>query len=212
MWDWLSVQTNSPAIGTGPNGRDKGALIPHGVYLSGEPPSPTTQSNATIVVGINRTGSGIPSAGFPLGSGYTHYKWRLDTNAWSAETAINTPITLTDLRTGPHYVDVVGKNDAAWYQDDPALGIDAVVTRSATWVVSPILRISRISATGPTTVQIEFTAEGNTGYTIEYRDSLSGGTWQPLVHLDPTLSAHTVDFPDSIPAGTPTRFYRLSTP
>src|SRR5207247_111365 len=28
MWDWFSLQTNSPGIGTGPNGRDKGALIP----------------------------------------------------------------------------------------------------------------------------------------------------------------------------------------
>src|SRR5206468_894585 len=37
MWDWFSLQTNSPALGTGPNGRDKGGVIPYGVSISGEP-------------------------------------------------------------------------------------------------------------------------------------------------------------------------------
>ncbi|HXJ75316.1 MAG TPA: hypothetical protein VNM37_20850, partial [Candidatus Dormibacteraeota bacterium] len=212
MWDWLSLQTNSAGIGTGPNGRDKGAVIPRGVYLSGAPIGETTQTNATLIVGINRTGSGIPTTGFPLGSGYTHYKWRLDTNAWSAETPINTPITVNNLRLGPHYVEVVGKNDAGWYQDDPAFGADAIVTRSGTWQVISSLRITRIAETGPNSVELDFNADANTGYTIQYRDSLSSGQWQPLVHLDPISSPHTVAFPDSIPPGTPSRFYRLSSP
>src|SRR5205807_3799297 len=163
------------------------------------------QSNATLVVGINRTGSGIPTTGFPLGSGYTAYKWRLDSNAWSAETSINNPIRLTNLRPGVHYVEVVGRNDAGSYQDDPALGPDAFVTRSGTWQVLSSLRITRILATGPNSVELDFNADGNTGYTIEYRDSLSSDQWQSLVHLDPIASPHSVAFPDSIPPGTPSR-------
>ena len=136
MWDWFSLRSNSPAIGTGPNGTDQGAVIPHGVSISGAPMGATTQSNATLVVGINRKGSGIPTAGFPLGSGYTHYKWRLDTNLnWSAETPIAIPITLTALSTGSHHVEVIGKNDAGFYQNDPAFGKGATVTVSPTWVV-----------------------------------------------------------------------------
>ncbi len=136
MWDWLSLQTNSPGIGTGPNGTDKGAIIPHGVSLFGVPSGATNQSNATIVVGINRKGSGIPTAGFPLGSGYTHYQWRLDTNlTWSAETPIATPITLSNLVSGPHHIEVIGKNDASFYQNDAAYGSSGGITLSPTWTI-----------------------------------------------------------------------------
>lgn len=135
MWDWLSLQSNSPAIGTGPNGTDKGAVTPYGASISGAPNGTTTQSNATLVVGINRKGSGIPTGGFPLGSGYTHYKWRLDSNAWSAETPIASSITLNNLSSGPHYVEVSGKRDSSTYQDDTLNGVYAQLSRTATWTV-----------------------------------------------------------------------------
>jgi len=213
MWTWFSLQTNSPAIGTGPEGRDKGALIPPGAYLSGEPASTTTQTVATITVGINRTGSSIPTTGFPLGSGYTHYKWRLDTNTtWSSETSIATPIHLSGLGYGTHYVDVIGKNDAGFYEDDALLGVDAAVTRSAIWTVVSPLRVNRISLTGPRSLELEFDAQANTGYSLLYRDSLSIGSWQTRLHLDPTPSAQTIVIPDSIPDGVDTRFYQLSSP
>ena len=88
-------------------------------------------------MGVNRTGSGIPTAGFPLGSGFTHYRWRLDDAAWSAETPIDSPIELMGLAAGSHHVEVIGKNDAGWYQNDPLLGEDAVVTMSRAWTVDP---------------------------------------------------------------------------
>jgi len=210
--DWFSLQTNSPALGTGPNGQDKGGVIPFGASISGEPVGTTTQTGATLSVGINRTGNGLPAAGWPNGSGFTHYKWRLDTNlVWSAETPITTPITLTGLGDGPHHVEVIGKNDAFYYKDDPAFAAEALVTLSRTWIVSSAPKIDSISVTAGT-VHLQFAAEANTGYTVWYRDSLSSGNWQALVHLDPIASAHPVDFPDTPPAGTPMRFYRLSTP
>ena len=135
MKDWLSLLPGSPGLGAGPNGRDQGGVIPKGVSLSGEPPALTRLTNATLVVGINRTGSGIPVAGWPNGSGFTHFKWRLDGGAWSAETPIATPITLTALADGPHWVEATGKNDAGTYQDDPLLGLDALTTLSRTWTV-----------------------------------------------------------------------------
>jgi hypothetical protein len=135
MRDWFSLLPGSPAIATGPNGRDRGGVIPLGASISGEPSGTTSQSSATLTVGVNRTGNGIPTAGWPEGSGYTHYKWRLDTNDWSVETLITAPITLSGLPDGPHYVEVTGRNDASFYQDDPAFGEDAVITRSRTWTV-----------------------------------------------------------------------------
>ena len=137
MRDWFSLLPGSPALGSGPNGRDKGAIIPFGASISGEPGSTTTQTGATLTVGTLMTGNGIPATAnaWPNGSGFTHYKWRLDGGAWSAETPIGTRISLSGLATGTHAVDVVGKNDAAFYQDDARFGEDATITHSKTWVI-----------------------------------------------------------------------------
>lgn len=136
MRSWFGFQTNSPAIGTGPNGRDKGGVIPLGASIAGEPNGTTSQSNATLIVGVNRTGNGIPTTGWPSGCGCTAYKWRLDGGAWSAERPISTPIALNSLTNGPHYVEVTGKRDSGWYQDDTVFAEDAAVTRSRSWTVS----------------------------------------------------------------------------
>lgn len=137
MREWFSLQPGSPALGAGPNGRDQGGNIPLGASISGEPNGTTFLTTATLTVGPNRTGNGIPTAGFPNGSGFTHYRWRLDgAGSWSSETPIATPIVLSGLANGPHYVEVAGKRDSDFYQDDAVFGADAVVTRSRTWTVN----------------------------------------------------------------------------
>jgi hypothetical protein len=143
--EWFSLQAGSPARGAGPNQRDQGGVIPLGASISGEPIGVTAANSATLTVGVNRTGNGIPVAGFPNGSGYTHYRWRLDGGSWSAETPIAAPISLTGLAAGPHYVEVTGRRDSAFYQDDAAFAADAVVTRSRTWTVNPSLADIRLN-------------------------------------------------------------------
>jgi hypothetical protein len=131
LWDWLGLLPGSAIPQSAfRNPRSAGASI------SGEPNGVTFQTSATLMVGPHRTGHGIPTTGFPNGSGFTHYRWRLDGGAWSAETPIATPITLNGLANGAHYVEVSGRNDAGFYQDDPVFGPDAVVTRSRTWTVN----------------------------------------------------------------------------
>ncbi|MBI5387486.1 MAG: lamin tail domain-containing protein [Verrucomicrobia bacterium] len=164
---WFSLDIGSPALGAGPDGRDLGAPLKSqisnlksqmGAAISGEPAEVTSQTNATLVVGPWRTGQGIPSAGWPDGAGFTHYKWRLDGGAWSAETPTATPITLTGLAFGPHRVEVTATRDAGLYQDDPAYGPDAVVTASRTWVVSaeaPSVRLNEILANNQESVAAE---------------------------------------------------------
>ena len=132
MKQWLSLKPGSPARGTGPNGRDKGGVIPLGVSLSANVPPLTNSTSATIVVGTQ------PSAVPPWSSGYTHYVWRIDGGAWSAATPVTTPVSLSGLAAGPHTVQVVGRNDALFYQNDPAFGPSAV-TASFTWTVDPEL-------------------------------------------------------------------------
>ena len=160
MRDWFSLLPGSPARGTGPNGSDKGGVRPLGASISGEPVPTNNLRTATLTVGINRSGGGIPAAGFPSGSGYTHYKWRLDGGAFSAETPIATPISLSGLANGTHYVEVTGKRDTGLYQDDAQFGEDAVLTRSRSWVVdpayvpptSPTVRINEVLAKNSTTL------------------------------------------------------------
>ena len=105
--------------------------------MSGEPIGTTPLTIATLRVDPLRTGAGIPTNGFANGSGYTHYRWRLDGGAWSAETPTTTPITLNALSAGPHSVEVTGKSDAGFYQDDAVFGADAMITTSRTWTVNP---------------------------------------------------------------------------
>jgi hypothetical protein len=149
MRQWFSLQAGSPAIATGPNGNDKGGVIPLGVSISGEPAGTSPLNSATLRVGVNRTGNGIPAAGFPNGSGYTHYRWRLNSGPWSAETPVSTPITLNNLPFGAHFVEVVGRRDAGFYQDDPIYGPDAVISAAGAWLVNTnesVVRINEILA------------------------------------------------------------------
>ncbi len=160
MRDWFSLLPGSPAIGTGPNGTDLGGVRPLGASISGEPAPISNLPTATLTVGINRSGHSIPAAGWPAGSGYTHYKWRLDGGAWSAETPIATAIRLSGLANGTHRVDVTGKRDSGMYQDDPQLGEDAVIAQSRSWVVdlayvppaTPTVRLNEVLASNATTL------------------------------------------------------------
>jgi CotH protein/lamin tail-like protein len=160
MRDWFSLSPGSPARGTGPNGRDKGGVVTLGASISGEPVGTNNQTTATLTAGVARTGSGIPAGGFPNGSGYTHYRYRLDGGAWSAERTITTPIALSGLANDPHRVDVSGKRDSGFYQDDADFGVDALITQSRTWVVNtsyvpparPTVRLNEILAKNSTTL------------------------------------------------------------
>ncbi len=154
MWDWFKLRAGSPAIASGPNGRDQGGAIPPGASISGESPAITPSTSATLNVGYARTGSGIPTAGFPNGSGFTHYQWRLDDGAWSAETPVGTPILLTSLANGAHHVDVNGKLDTGIYQDATEFS-PATATTSRTWTVNtalPGLRLNEVLARNATTL------------------------------------------------------------
>ena len=70
-----------------------GGVIPFRASISGVPAGATNKTDATLIVEVNRTGFGIPTAGFPLGSGFTHYMWRLHTKEWSVKTPIAEPIS-----------------------------------------------------------------------------------------------------------------------
>lgn len=156
MKQWLSLKNGSPARGTGPNGRDKGGVVSRGVCLSANVPAETNLTAATITVGPPPTA--VPG----WSSGHTHYRWRLDGGAWSAETPVATPVSLTGLAAGPHTIEVAGKNDALYWQDDAVFAASAA-TASFTWTVNPayippgaapLVRINEVLAKNSETLAI----------------------------------------------------------
>ena len=138
----------SPAIGAGFGGLNLGGgFQPHGIVITGEPATRTTNTSATLTLGLGGTFNWGTNAVQPWG--WTAFKWKLDNGTWSAEITVtnNSPFTnppsirLTGLSNGTHTVYVVGKNDAGYYQDDTfvypaAAGIPAAVTASRTWTVT----------------------------------------------------------------------------
>jgi hypothetical protein len=208
--EWFKLRAGSSAIGTGPNHSDMGGAIPIGVNIAGAPVSATGQTTAILTVGFNRKGFGIPVDGWPEGMGYTHYKWRLDGGAWSAVTPINTPITLTGLPNGAHYVEAVGRRDSGLWQDDPLFQEDAVMSRTATWtVIAGAPKFTSIQAvTGG--VQLKFVADPNQTYTLLARDSFDAAhPWAAVQSIPATQTGGETTL--TVPAPSSTRFYLLVT-
>ena len=87
--------------------------------ISGEPDSPAYQNTATLNVG---------------GTDITHYRYRVNNGAWSADTVVSQPINLNGLANGHYTVYVVGRNSTGSWQ------ADADATISKTWAVLSSLR------------------------------------------------------------------------
>jgi hypothetical protein len=97
--------------------------------ISGEPRSPSPVRTATLTVG---------------GASITSYRYKLNSGAYSANTPIGTPISLSNLPQGStNTVYVVGQNSGGIYQSTNA------PTISKTWVVetnTPTVRLNEVLA------------------------------------------------------------------
>lgn len=207
MWEWFGLRDDSPARSQAPSGQiDLGGVIPIGVQITGTPKKITNSRQATLVVGFNRSGGGILPAFWPEGAGYTHFKWRLNGGPWSEELPISTPITLSNLADGPHYVEVTGKRDSGLYQDDPRFGPAAVVSRTPTWIVTDAPLITKIART-PASVAVSFSAVMGQTYRLEASDSVDSENWGAISEYSASAAADVVLLDTSPAPGA--RFYRV---
>ncbi|HYE33614.1 MAG TPA: lamin tail domain-containing protein [Methylomirabilota bacterium] len=69
----------------------------------------------------------------------------------------------------------------------------------------------RITAILLNPIRIQFTAQANTTYTVQYRDNLATGTWQNLENVPSGLRSRTVEITDPNPTAQ-RRFYRVISP
>jgi flagellar hook assembly protein FlgD/Tol biopolymer transport system component len=93
--------------------------------ITGTPSSPTNATDATLAVG---------------GTDVVVYRYKLDSGAYSPETVIATPVTLSGLSEGDHTVWVVGRNAAGIWQAEENATL-------ATWTVDitpPALSLSTL--------------------------------------------------------------------
>ena len=111
----FALQSGSPADCTGPNGLDRGAIVPAGASISGEPIAHQPAQSAVLTI----SGPGIIS-----------YKYSLDGGPFGAEMPVATSVTLTGLTPGTHSIRAIGKSSAAVWQSE------AAATQSLTWTVS----------------------------------------------------------------------------
>jgi hypothetical protein len=111
-------------------------------------------------------------------------------------------------------VEIIGRNDAGFYQDDPAFGTNAIVTRSRTWVVQaahPDFNITSIerSAGG---VEVHFPVLAGNSYTVQFTTALDGSaSWQTLTNIATVAASGDFVAADIAPANQ-VRFYRVVTP
>ena len=202
--DSLKLRPGSPAIGSGPNGLDMGALVPGGASISGEPAATTTQTSAVLKVS---------------GPGIFAYRWRLNGGVWSDEVPLTTnilfsatmfdqarPIELQGLSPGSYTVEVLGKNSAGVWQDESS------PTRSRTWTVitdEPALRLDAVRLESGS-VKFEFTRRGGRSYSVLYADAVTG-SWRKLKDVPAADGEAVIQVEDPV-AAAGQRYYRLVSP
>lgn len=105
----------------------------------------------------------------------TAYKYRIDAGAWSAETAIATPITLTGLSNGTHTVDVIGKNTTGTWQ---------ATATSATWLTDTSNPIAILTGAPESLTKRDYdtvTVSLTSGTGGSYRWRLDYGAWSSKI-------------------------------
>ncbi len=146
-FDSFALTADSAGHATGRFGQDVGAAIREGIWITGEPAYETSSHAATLTVG---------------GPGMFAYRYRVDGGPWSADLPIGSgfnldgptertaTISLTNLATGPHHVEVLGQDFAGNWQ--------AIPTQSQTWTVGndvSHIRINELLADNRQAVEIE---------------------------------------------------------
>ncbi len=110
----LRLAPGSPAIGSGQYGQDRGAGVPHGVVISGQPKAVDALDHVALAV---------------AGPGFINYRYRVNQGAWSDVRPINAPVDLTALVDGSYQLELIGQDSAGQWQSIEN------ATRSNTWTI-----------------------------------------------------------------------------
>jgi len=102
-------------------------------------------------------------------------------------------------------------NEAALdYDGDGLTNLQEYLAGTHPLDASSFLKIEALSSADG--IHLKFQAVAGRSYKIQYCESLPGNQWNTLTNVAPELKDNTVEIPETWPAGTAVRFYRLSTP
>ena len=74
------------------------------------------------------------------------------------------------------------------------------------------LSVLRIARSTTNSGLLQFVAQTNLGYTVQYRTNLSSALWRPLSHFGVQTQVNTMQVSAPNPPPEPERFYRVVTP
>lgn len=108
-----------------------------------------------------------------------------------------------------HQLDKDDPNDASGDADmDGMRNLYEYMAGTDPQSASSRLRLDSIAFTGANQVELQFDAVAGKAYILQYRNNLASGNWETLIDF-PAGATRTVIFTDSVPPGTPERYYRV---
>lgn len=115
------------------------------------------------------------------GADVTGYKYRLDSGAWSTESATTTAITVTGLADGAHVVAVVGRDAAGNWQS-------LATATTVGWTVDTVPPVATLNGLPPeltSSTSLDVTVAG----CVSYRVSLDGSSWSGVLDVTVPITA-----------------------
>jgi len=117
----------------------------------------------------------------------------------------NAPVTTaTFSASGIYQLRITGNDGAIVRTDD--------VTITVTNPPPPQINSINLVGANPRSFRMAFTALGGLPYTVQYRDSLTTGSWQVMTNIPAQSGSQLIQIVDPLNPTANTRFYRLSIP
>jgi len=161
---------------------------------------------STIATNSNGNSSNIISTVSVDGSDVTHYKYKVDTDAFSAEIAKSTPIDLSSLSDGTHTISIVGYDGTTWQADSSATTLSFTVDNTAPDNVTFSTASGTIST--DTTITMSSSNSDNIYYTIDgttpSNTSINSSTLELTSANNGTLTLKAIAYDRAMNKSTPT--------
>jgi hypothetical protein len=165
-----------------------------------------TDQTITLPAGATLSGS-VTDDALPLAPGLLTWGWAKfsgpGTVTFGNLSALNT--TAGFSTNGSYVLRLTASDGALAASDDLVLTVYPSILPlridSAVWSAGP-----------PPSFRLTFTALAGLSYTVQYRDSLTGGSWLKLADVSPQATPQTILVSDAGTAASPSRYYRVVTP
>jgi hypothetical protein len=172
-----------------------------------QPPVVSAGADQSIALPMSCTFLGIASDdGLPSPPALLSIAWsKLSGTGNVTFSNSNAPLTTATFSATGTYQLRLTANDSAITRTDE-------VTITVTNPPPPQINSVDSVSSSPRSFRLAFTALGGLPYNVQYRDSLSTGSWQVLTNIPAQPATQLIQILDPINSAAKTRFYRVSTP